>query len=169
MSKLSRILALVVVVGALLFGAYIAKNLIFGSAATRSQTRAVAVRLLALINQKRVARGEVPLRDDPQLDAIALGHSQDMLERGYFAHDGPTGHTFAMRVARLHRRLDAENLAWGTGNYAKPVGLMNLWLGSPEHLKNLTLPGLRRIGIGIVQGTYEGQAGAVVVTADFSS
>ena len=45
---------------------------------------------------------------------------------------------------------------------------MNAWLASPEHRANLLRPGYRTVGVGARKGTFEGYAGAVVVTTDFA-
>jgi uncharacterized protein YkwD len=42
------------------------------------------------------------------------------------------------------------------------------WLQSPEHRANLLRPSFTRIGIGAAQGSFLGNAGAIVVTADFA-
>jgi uncharacterized protein YkwD len=44
-----------------------------------------------------------------------------------------------------------------------------MWLASPGHRANLLRPGFRRLGLGIATGSFPGQAGATVVTADFGS
>ena len=46
-----------------------------------------------LINQQRVANGLQPLGFDTKLAAIARAHSQDMIDRNYFAHTTPDGKT----------------------------------------------------------------------------
>jgi uncharacterized protein YkwD len=61
-----------------------------------------------------------------------------------------------------------ENLAWGSGPYGQAQEIVQEWLASPEHRANLLRPGFSRIGIGIVRGTFLGNAGATVVTADFA-
>ena len=45
---------------------------------------------------------------------------------------------------------------------------MREWLASPEHRANLLRPGYARIGIGLVRGSFLGNGGATVVTADFA-
>jgi uncharacterized protein YkwD len=58
-----------------------------------------------------------------------------------------------------------ENLAWG------PISaswVVSQWLASPEHRAILLRPGFRRIGIGAYEGSFAGQSGKLVVTADFA-
>ena len=51
---------------------------------------------------------------------------------------------------------------------SEPGTVISEWLRSPEHRANLLRPGFTRIGIGATQGSFLGNAGAVVLTADFA-
>ena len=51
---------------------------------------------------------------------------------------------------------------------AEAHAVVNAWLASPEHRANLLRPGYRTVGVGARKGTFEGYAGAVVVTTDFA-
>ena|SRR5947207_10878724 len=119
--------------------------------------------LLAAINSTRTAHGLAPLRVDVRLVRVARAHSVDMLRHNYFSHTA-----FAARVRGSGARgpVFGENLAWGTA--ATPQWIVGQWLASPAHRANLLRPGFRRIGLGIVTGTFSGYGGATVVTADFA-
>lgn len=165
-----RVVALAVVAIALLAGAYAAKQILFsGAATTRTTARLAEARIVALINVRRVANGLEPVRADNALHELALAHSIDMLTQSYFAHDSPTGSSFDQRTSRLHRREVAENIAWGTGGYRTPAGIVSLWMASPGHRRIILTATLRRVGVGVADGTFEGQGGARLATADFSS
>lgn len=125
-------------------------------------------RTIALINGIRLQHGLKPLRADLRLAAAAREHSGNMIARGYFEHDGPDG-TFDARVSRyVTRPMIGETLAWGSGAYGSPAGLVSTWMHSPEHRAIILMPAMRRIGLGIAFGTFQGTAGASVATADFS-
>jgi uncharacterized protein YkwD len=119
--------------------------------------------LLNSMNAVRQARGLAPVRVDFHLVRAARGHSADMMRRGYFAHGSVAG-----RAVRAGARgpLFGEDLAWSTGLTAQWV--IDQWLASPSHRAVLLRPGFRRVGIGIVFGTFIGHGGAGVVTADFA-
>jgi uncharacterized protein YkwD len=133
--------------------------------AVASPARSTEAGVLAAVNAARTAQGLRPLRLDLTLRNAARSHSADMLRRNYFAHGA-----FAARVAAFHvqGRQAGENLAWGSGPYGQAAAMISEWLASPEHRANLLSPVYSRIGIGLVRGTFQGTAGATVVTADFA-
>jgi uncharacterized protein YkwD len=136
------------------------------ASATAAQARGLTsseASLLNSMNAVRQARGIAPVRVDFHLVRAARGHSADMMRRGYFAHGSVAG-----RAVRAGARgpLFGEDLAWSTGLTAQWV--IDQWLASPSHRAVLLRPGFRRVGIGIVFGTFVGHGGAGVVTADFA-
>ena len=124
----------------------------------------------ALFNQQRAEHGLAPLKADARLGQAADAHSADMLRHGYFAHDDAHG-TWDDRIRRyVTRREVGEILAFGTGrvrnaygNGARPGCRVRSTAAS------FSRPGLRRVGLGVVTGTFEGQDSVSLTTADFSS
>jgi uncharacterized protein YkwD len=136
---------------------------------TSARSRAVEANVVVLFNKQRAAHGLAPLEVDAMLGQAAEAHSADMLGRGYFAHDDAHG-TWDTRIRRyVKRRLVGEILSFGSGEFATPAGLMQNWMQSPEHRSIILTPGLRRVGLGVATGTYEGQGAISMTTADFSS
>ena len=121
--------------------------------------------LLKQINRVRAAHGLRTLRYDATLARAARAHTRAMAAQNVFQHGA-----FASRMVAFHVRgpFVGENLAWGTGAYASPAGIVQAWLESPEHRRNLLRPGFRRIGLGELTASFEGASGANVVTADFA-
>jgi uncharacterized protein YkwD len=138
--------------------------LVVASAAQAGLTSAEAS-LLRAMNSTRASFGLRPLRVDATLERAARFHSGEMLRSGAFSHGD-----FLARLTGFHARgpVLGENLAWGSGPYASPQAIVREWLASPEHRANLLRPGFGRIGIGTLQGTFQGYDGASVVTADFA-
>jgi uncharacterized protein YkwD len=134
-------------------------------AATAKRTVSAATSLLQAVNQTRRANGLRPLRLDGALIRAARSHSAEMLRGDYFAHGD-----FHGRMVTFHVRgpVAGENLAWGNGQYARAATIIREWLASPEHRANLLHAGWTRIGIGIASGTFLGNTGASIVTADFA-
>jgi uncharacterized protein YkwD len=144
--------------------ALVALTLVLPAAASAGLTRAEAS-LLHEMNRVRTAHGLRPLVVDPRLDRAADSHTQEMVRTNVFAHGA-----FASRLVQFDviAHTAGENLAWGTGSQGSARALVAAWLGSPSHRANLLGPSFRRAGIGELLGTFQGFAGAHVVTADFA-
>jgi uncharacterized protein YkwD len=105
------------------------------------------------VNAVRAQRHLIPLHRLPALDAVARAHSEDMVRRGYVAHESPEG---ANPVDRLHARrvegftLAAENI--GATNRSDPNReILSNWLQSAIHRNNLYAPPFNATGIGIAR------------------
>jgi uncharacterized protein YkwD len=139
------------------------------AAATTGYSGASERQVLVLLNDVRQAHGLSPLLGSVALRAAAREHSADMLRRGYFEHNGPT-ETFDRRIRRfLDSPLVGENIAWGTGSYGTPEGIVGLWMHSAPHRHIILMASLHRVGLGVATGSFQRTPGAVMATADFSS
>jgi uncharacterized protein YkwD len=148
---------------AAVLAAFIALALIpAGSAATLSKSERT---LLGAVNDVRAAHNLRPLRIDARLVSTARAYSATLLQQDVFTHGA-----FAERIARSGARGPAfgENLAWGTGRFARASRVVQMWMASPGHRANLLRPGWTRIGLGARSGNFMGYDGAVVITADFA-
>ena len=121
--------------------------------------------LLTAVNGVRASHGLRALRVDGALVRAARSYSAHMIRTGAFTH-GAMG----TRLARAGVRgpVYGENLAWGVGTGAAARTIVRSWMASPGHRANLLRPGWTRIGLGALRGTFQGYAGATVVTADFA-
>jgi uncharacterized protein YkwD len=132
-------------------------------AAAAAPKRSAELTLLQTVNATRAAHGLRPLRLDARLGKAARSWSATLLRTNSFTHGD-----FAGRMATFGiSGLAGENLAWGSGSFAAPRSVVAMWLASPGHRANLLKPSYRRIGLGIVRGTFQGYGGATVVAADF--
>jgi uncharacterized membrane protein required for colicin V production len=111
-------------------------------------------RLLAKLNDERRKEKLYILKADPRLRALARNHSQDMLKRGYFAHESPEGKDpfDRMKKAGITYRHAGENLAFAPTVETAHSGLMR----SPGHKENIMDPDYRKIGIGAVRAGSKG-------------
>lgn len=135
-------------------------------ASFRSSTERVVLKLL---NQVRHEHGLPNFKFSAALRSAAREHSADMLARHYFEHNSPN-ETFDHRIRRhLDSSLVGENIAWGTGRYATPEGIVQLWMHSPTHRHIILMRSLRRIGLGVAVGTFAGSPDAAMATADFAA
>jgi uncharacterized protein YkwD len=140
-------------------------------AATLSQLESS---VLVDINAFRAQHGLAKLRLNPQLTAAARGHSQQMAQDGYFAHESADGSLFWKRLQPFYASARSwsvgENLLWSSPDIDGARAL-KLWLASPEHRKNLVNPAWREIGVSAVHaaqapGVFQGQD-VTIVTTDF--
>lgn len=124
----------------------------------QAPTRQLARATVCVINQRRAARGLRRLRLNRRLSKAAVWHSHDMVHRHYFAHVSRSGHDIVdrLRRARYIQRgfswMVGENLAWGSGSRGAPLEIVEAWMGSPPHRRNLLNPRYREIGIGVLVG-----------------
>jgi uncharacterized protein YkwD len=124
--------------------------------------------VFTLLNDIRRRHHLPPFTFSSALRSAAREHSADMLARQYFDHDAP-GETFDHRIRRhLDSPLVGENIAWGTGRYGTPEGLVRLWMHSAPHRHIILMRSLRRIGLGVAIGSFDGSPGAAMATADFA-
>ena len=125
--------------------------------------------VLVLLNQVRAQHNLSPFTASVSLRNAARFHSTDMLQHGYFEHDG-RNETWDARITRyLKSPLIGETIAWGTGSYGSAAGIVSLWMHSPTHRAIILTGGLHRVGLGLALGTYAGTPGAVMATADFAA
>jgi uncharacterized protein YkwD len=121
--------------------------------------------LLREVNHVRAAHGLGALRYDATLTRAARFHTREMTLADDFAHGDFAARMSRFRVAGLSM---GENLAWGSGPFGTPRGIVDAWLASPGHRANLLRPGFSRIGLGELRTRFLGADDATVVTADFA-
>jgi len=104
------------------------------------------------LNELRMLVGLRPCLIDPRLCAAARGHSKDMRERKFFAHESPVpGREDPWKRARLAgTSANGENIHAGSKTGA---GANRGWWHSPGHHKNMLSPGAARVGMGVA-GTH---------------
>jgi uncharacterized protein YkwD len=90
-----------------------------------------------------------------QLTTAAFNHSNDMYSNNYFSHTGLNGSTAGDRItaAGYTWRAYGENIAKG---YSSEQGVMDGWLNSEGHCKNIMSPLFKEVGVARVD-TYWSQ------------
>ncbi len=127
----------------------------FGVEVDDDGTGGLADQVVAETNRRRAEHGLPALVADPRLRAAAERHNDDMATRGFFAHDSPDGRSVADRVqaAGYAYAVVAENLA--AGQRAAPEVVQG-WLDSPGHRRNLLSPDVTQIGVAHAEGGEHG-------------
>ena len=90
------------------------------------------------LNGFRASQGLSQLSTDGTLVALASEHAADMARRDSLDHDGFMTH-------RGPRGARAENVAYGCKESACVI---QQWVNSSGHRKNMLIPGLSRYGLG---------------------
>lgn len=94
-------------------------------------THPIASEVATLVNNERVKAGELPLIDDPRLDASAAAKCADEDTKNYHAHVAPDGTSWVSFIkAQTYYNTAGENLSW---NYPTSKGAVDGWMGSPPH------------------------------------
>jgi uncharacterized protein YkwD len=83
------------------------------------------------------------------LQCVARAHGEDMLDREFFDHINPDGDGPSDRVsaAGYSWRVVGENIAAGQ---TSPREVVDGWLASPGHCRNIMLSDFEEIGVGYV-------------------
>jgi uncharacterized protein YkwD len=112
---------------------------------------AVSREMLDQVNAARKREGLKPLRLNPTLAKSAQRHAEDMLKRGYFDHRSPAGTTVRerSRAAGYQWAAIGENIAFGQTSVDEVV---ETWLESPGHRKNILSPNFSELGVGLALG-----------------
>lgn len=101
-----------------------------------------------LVNIQRVNKGFPSLGSNSKLSNVAKLKSQDMIDNEYFLHLSPTyGSPFdMMNNFGISYMAAGENIAYGQST---PVEVMNSWMNSEGHRKNILNSAFTEIGIGV--------------------
>ena len=114
-----------------------------------------AEEVLDLVNQERISRQLSPVEWHVQGTDAAFGHSVDMHERDFFAHENPDGDGPGdrLRAAGVNWSSYGENIAIGQET---PARVMAAWMGSDGHRRNILDPEFTHLGIGVHTATGGG-------------
>lgn len=118
--------------------------------------------LLILTNQKRQEVGAAPLLLNSVLSQAAIGKANDMFSKNYWAHIAPDGTTpwVFIKAAGYNYIYAGENLARG---FTTPSDVVNAWMASAEHKKNMLSTNYKDVGFAIQTGSLNGEETVLVV------
>jgi uncharacterized protein YkwD len=131
--------------------------------ATRARAEAAAV---CLVNKQRARRGIRTLKRNSSLYSAAEGHASDMVQNQYFSHlskggSAPAGRASAAGYTEKAKSWQVgENIAWGSGSLSTPAEIVQAWMNSTGHRKNLLRRSFREAGLAIAPGTPDPTTGS---------
>ncbi|MCC0680388.1 sporulation protein [Clostridioides sp. ES-S-0005-03] len=120
------------------------------SGSTTGNFSAYQKEVVDLVNVERSKAGLNPLTLDADVSNVATKKSQDMIDNNYFAHNSPTyGSPFDMlKKFGISYKTAGENIAMGQKT---PKEVVNAWMNSEGHRKNILNPNYSKIGVGVAQ------------------
>jgi uncharacterized protein YkwD len=130
----------------------------------RIDLRASEKRTLQLHNRAREQRELKRLCVHPKLQRAARAHSATMIKKGRLFH-GSVGKRLKRHGYRW--KTYGENIAGGSGRLGTPESIFKRWMKSRTHRPNILKRGFREVGIGTASGTFKGNKGYTMYTADF--
>ena len=130
---------------ATLFGVIMIAGVVGDAAAATPEDR-----VLILINKHRAKAGCAPLVIEARLMRAAKGHSGDMAERNFLAHQNPDGlmPVDRARVAGYPGGYIGENIAGGQQSASEVVAA---WMRSPGHRAGILNCAFTQTGISVTK------------------
>ena len=110
-------------------------------------------RVVDLVNEERSKNGLSKLTVNLSLSKIAREKSKDMYTNNYFSHTSPTyGSPFEMmKQFGISYRTAGENIEKGQRT---PDSVVNAWMNSEGHRKNILNSSFTQIGVGYYNGYW---------------
>ncbi|SHH01386.1 SafA/ExsA family spore coat assembly protein [Tepidibacter thalassicus] len=110
--------------------------------------KSIEQEVIRLVNIERSKRGLPLLSHNWELSRVARYKSQDMIDKNYFSHISPTYKSpfEMMRNFGIKFSYAGENIAYGQRTAQE---VMNSWMNSPGHRKNILSPNYTQIGVGL--------------------
>ena len=118
-----------------------------------NEAKSFEAEVVRLVNIERKKAGLEELKHNWELSRVARYKSEDMRDKGYFAHNSPTyGTPFQMMKSfGISYRTAGENIAKGQ---TTPAAVVNAWMNSSGHRANILNPSFTEIGVGYASGNY---------------
>ena len=140
-------------------------------APTAANVATVRSATLCLVNEERTSRGLGKLKTVKSLEAAADAYAKRMVRERFFEHTSPDGGTFLSRIKRtsylrgsVKRWSVGENIAWGTGSRATPEGIVEAWMASAGHKRNILNARYTELGLGTAIGAPRSTADGPAAT-----
>jgi len=119
-------------------------------------------KLLELTNIERTKNNLPVLAYNEKLEKAAQAKAEDMFEKNYWSHYGPSGETpweFIL-ASGYQYEYAGENLA---KNFLFSNGVMQAWMNSETHRENILRPEYTDVGFAVVNGVINDEETTLVV------
>jgi hypothetical protein len=137
-------------------------NLLTSGAVLGERPSVIVPEVFAETNKERADRRLAPLAWNETLSKAAHLKARDMFKQQYWAHTAPDGKTpwFWIDQAGYDYSYAGENLA---RNFPTSQAVLNAWMASSEHAKNITNAHFSEVGFAVVDGELEDKPTTLVV------
>ncbi len=134
----------------------------FGPVIPAYSSAITSLNVINLTNQSRSAYSLSSLTESDVLAKAAQAKADDMASKGYFAHQSPDGRSpwDFIQSAGYNYLAAGENLAV---NFTEAENVEQAWMNSAGHKANILNKNFEEIGIGIVEGQFQGRLATFVV------
>jgi uncharacterized protein YkwD len=146
-----------------------------GVSQKRDQYAKLRMQLLEAVNRERIWAGLPALTYNRDLEMSAQLHAEDMLVREYFDHFSPEGLSHVDRIKSIgyanvdiatcdctaFKAVIGENIAKGQRSIN---WVMNEWMESPSHRRNILSSHFAEMGVGIADKVWVQNFGSVELT-----
>lgn len=119
-------------------------------------------KIIEYTNQYRLQEGKEPLVLNDNLTQAALSKAQDMFNDNYWAHISPDGTEpwYFIAQSGYEYAHAGENLA---RDFTNPQSVVDAWIDSPSHRKNILEADFEEIGVAVIDGDIGGVETTLVV------
>lgn len=129
-------------------------TLVAGAGAVSANVTVSDAEVLRLVNAERARAGCASLQVNGHLQIAAQQHSREMAALNRFSHRSATGASAQQRARAVGYGAGVgENIAAGQRSAQQVV---NAWMASPGHRRNILTCSYRTTGIGIATGGHYG-------------
>lgn len=124
-----------------------------------------------ILNNVRIGNGKKAVTYDSRLDAAAQAHADDMVTRGYFAHDADGNDKDGKETNMVGDRVTAQGYDWIAvgenlgGGQQTEAQVLSDWEDSPSHNTMMNAGTLEQFGIAVA-GTGNGTRWVLVMATE---
>ena len=118
--------------------------------AVYKKTEYYMAEMIRLVNKERTKLGIAPVKMNDVLLGAAAVRAKEIVN--YFSHIRPDGSSCFTVVKHGQSGSLGENIAQTSGvSLNSPASVMRMWMGSPDHRRNILDPAYSHFGVGIIK------------------
>ena len=136
----------------------------YSTAEASTKMELTSANIIWFTNYYRVQNNVATLALASALHSSAQAKTADMFTYHYFDHTRPSNHkitfSYFINLEKYHFLKAGENLA--QGNFSTSKQVVDAWMNSPEHKKNILDPAYTQIGVAVEKGILGGKSTTLI-------